>query len=72
MHALHLSDACVLERFLHEITEEITVHVRPPSIVLSKDDGMDGAELIAHPIVLETKSRREICVKLSFGESFIQ
>ncbi len=52
--------------------DETTVYVRPPSRVFSKDEGMDGGELIAHPIALETKSRREIFLKLSFGESFSQ
>jgi hypothetical protein len=68
---LILSDTLLMS-FRYRIVGEIVVHVRPPSVVLSRDDGMDGAELIAHPVVLETKSRREICLKLSFGVSFIQ
>src|SRR5262249_10992332 len=47
---------------------DTTFHVCPPSTVFSKHEGIDGAELIAHPTVLETKSRREISLKLSLGE----
>ena len=53
------------------MADDTTFHVCPPSIVFSKDEGIDGAELIAHPTVLETKSRREIFLKLSLGESLI-
>ena len=52
--------------------EGMGVQLRPPSTVLNSDEAVGVGELIAQPIVAETKSSWATFLKLAAGESFSQ
>ena len=56
----------------YALVAEMLVQVNPPSTVLSREEELAVAEVIAHPTVAETKSIWAMFLKLALGESFIQ